>query len=329
MPRTTRNIIVVGASAGGLPALKQLVGFLPPQYDASIFVVTHLQPESRSWLPEILSRAGPIPAVAPDDCTPIQRGRIYVAQPDLHLLLEGDVVRVVRGPQENRFRPSVDVLFRSAAWSYGPKVVGVVLSGYLSDGTAGLWAVKTCGGVAIVQDPADAINPQMPSSAARQIDVDHILPVSEIGPLLVKLAQEPIELPDTFERPEQFKTELEFVKMEADTSDMQSLGKLSYYTCPSCQGALWELDEGGRLRYRCHTGHAFSQESLLDEQSVGIETALYSALRAVEEKAGVLRRVSARHAGAPASMNQDFEDRARDLDRTADVLRSMLSRNAA
>jgi two-component system chemotaxis response regulator CheB len=329
MPRTTRNIIVVGASAGGLPALKQLVGLLPRRFDASIFVVTHLQPDSRSWLPDILNRSGPLPAVAPDDRTAIERGRIYVAQPDRHLLVEGDVVRVVRGPQENRHRPSVDVLFRSAAWSYGPRVIGVVLSGYLSDGTAGLWAVKTCGGVAIVQDPADAINPQMPSSAARHIDVDHILPVSEIGPLLLRMAQEPIELPETFERPAQLKTELEFAKMEADISDMETLGKLSYYTCPSCQGALWELDEGGRLRYRCHTGHAFSQESLLDEQSAGIETALYSALRAVEEKAGVLRRLRDRHGSGPQKMKQDFEDRARELDRTADVLRSMLSRTAA
>jgi two-component system chemotaxis response regulator CheB len=245
------------------------------------------------------------------------------------MLVERGVVRVVRGPRENRHRPSVDALFRSAAWSYGPRVVGVILSGYLDDGTAGLWAVKTCGGLAIVQDPADAIQPQMPQEAAMEIDVDYKLPVAEIGPLLVKLAQQPVELPEVFPRPEEIKTEIEFAKMDRDITDMAKLGHLSPFTCPTCRGALWELQNDDILRYRCHTGHAFSKDSLLAEQSISIEDAIFSALRAVEEKAAALRRLGERHRGRSDTLTEDFVNRARDLERTAEVLRSLLSGLAA
>ena len=329
MPRARRDVIVVGASAGGLPALRQLVSAFPADFPASTFIVSHLSPQAPSWLPEILTKSGPLPALAPEDGTSIRRGRIYVAPPDRHMLVEPGVIRVVRGPRENRHRPAVDPLFRSAAWAYGPKAIGVVLSGYLDDGAAGLWAVKSCGGLAIVQDPTDAIQPQMPQQAAMNIDVDHILPVADIGPLLVELVSQPVEISEIFSRPEGLKTEIEFAKMDRDISSMGTLGKLSPFTCPACRGALWELEEGDSLRYRCHTGHAFSKESLLADQSTGIEDALYSALRAVEEKAAALRRLGERHQGQSVKLTEDFRTRAHELDQTAEVLRSLLSGLAA
>src|SRR5262245_54852825 len=228
-----RDIVVVGASAGGLQALQRLVSLLPADFPAAIFIVQHTGPEGGTFVPEILNRHGPLPAFTPRDKAPIAQGRIYVAPPDRHMLVENDKVRVVRGPPENRHRPAIDPLFRSAAWAYGPRVVGVILSGYLDDGTAGLWAVKSCGGIAVVQDPLDAVHPDMPRNAALEIDVDYSLPVAEIAPLLVRLSREKIEAGD-FPRPESLKTEIEFAKMHRDITDMSSLGNLSAFTCPTC-----------------------------------------------------------------------------------------------
>jgi two-component system, chemotaxis family, protein-glutamate methylesterase/glutaminase len=279
-------------------------------------------------LPKILEWSGPVRASFPEDLEEIRPGHIYVARPDYHLLVEAERVRVVRGPRENRHRPSIDPLFRSAAWSYGPRVVGVVLTGYLDDGAAGLWAIKSCGGLAIVQDPADAMHHDMPINAARSIDVDYSVPVSEIAPLLVKFAREPVDPKMEFVRPANIATEIGFVKMERDIADMNKLGPLSAFTCPTCRGALWELHDDV-LRYRCHTGHAFSKDSLLGEQTTAIEDALYSALRAVEEKATVLRRLGERTAGRSELVGADYESKAVALEETADVLRSILSREAA
>jgi two-component system chemotaxis response regulator CheB len=323
-----RDIVVVGASAGGVSTLKELVALLPADFPAAMFIVQHMSPGAQSLLPQILARSGRLPVTSPEDREAIQPGHIYVARPDTHLLLEAEHVRVVRGPRENRHRPSIDPLFRSAAWSYGPRVVGVVLTGYLDDGAAGLWAIKSCGGVAIVQDPSDALHHDMPINAARAIDVDYTLPVSEIAPLLVKLAREPIDPKMDFVRPANIATEIGFVKMERDIADMNTLGSLSAFTCPTCRGALWELHDDV-LRYRCHTGHAFSKDSLLGEQTTAIEDALYSALRAVEEKATVLRRLGERSAGRSDMLQADFESKATALEQTAEVLRSILSRQAA
>jgi two-component system chemotaxis response regulator CheB len=323
-----RDIVVIGASAGGISTLKELVALLPADLPSAIFIVQHMSPGAQSLLPQILARSGPLPASSPEDREVIRPGHIYVARPDNHLLLEGEHVRVVRGPRENRHRPSIDPLFRSAAWSYGPRVVGVVLTGYLDDGAAGLWAIKSCGGVAIVQDPSDALHHDMPINAARAIDVDYTLPVSEIAPLLVRLAREPVDPKMDFVRPANIATEIGFVKMERDIDDMNKLGALSAFTCPTCRGALWELHDDV-LRYRCHTGHAFSKDSLLGEQTTAIEDALYSALRAVEEKATVLRRLGERSAGRSDMLQSDFESKATALEQTAEVLRSILSREAA
>jgi tetratricopeptide (TPR) repeat protein len=185
-----KDIVVVGASAGGMGALERLVAGLPKDFPAAMFVVWHLSPGVRSVLPQVLKRAGPLPAAHPDDGDRIEPGRIYVAPNDHHLLLEKGYVRVAKGPKENRFRPAVDPLFRSAAYIYGPRVIGVVLTGALDDGTAGLWAIKLRGGTAIVQDPEDAMHRSMPLHALDNVEVDYTVPATEIGPLLGRLVRE-------------------------------------------------------------------------------------------------------------------------------------------
>jgi two-component system chemotaxis response regulator CheB len=321
----THDIIVIGASAGGLQPLRTLVSQLPADFPATLFIAQHCRPDAHSFLPEILSRSGPLPAEAARDNSHYTPGRIYVAPPDHHLLVETDRLRVVRGPRENRHRPAIDPLFRSAAWAFGPRVVGVVLSGYLDDGALGLWAIRTCGGTTVVQDPRDAMYPDMPRNAGRMMDIDHTLPLVEIGPLLNRLAREAVVSSNGAERPESIRIQNEFTTMDRDMDDMFTLGTLSPFTCPSCRGALWELENGEQLSYRCHTGHAFSAGSLVSDESNAIEEAMYSALRAVEEKAAALRRLGERHQDRLPSLTQEYDVRARELDATAQVLRNLLA----
>jgi two-component system chemotaxis response regulator CheB len=188
----SRNIIVIGASAGGFEALKKLVADLPKDLPASLFIVWHMSPNVRGVLPQVLNRAGGLHAANAFDGETIETSRIYVAPPDRHLLVESGRVRVTRGPRENRFRPAVDPLFRSAAAAYGRRVIGVVLSGALDDGTAGLWTIKHNGGTAVVQDPLDAEVPSMPENAMREVAVDYCISISEMAPLLARLSQEPV-----------------------------------------------------------------------------------------------------------------------------------------
>ena len=194
----TRNIIVVGASAGGFQAIKTLVADLPSDLQASLFIVWHMSPDVRGIMPQVLNRLETIPAEHAIDKEPIMPNRIYIATPNFHLLVERGRVRVTKGPKENRFRPAVDPLFRSAAYAYGSRVIGVILTGALDDGTSGLWTIKHLGGRAVVQDPNDAEVPSMPENAIREVDVDYIVPVSEMADLLVRLSQEQSETSKVF-----------------------------------------------------------------------------------------------------------------------------------
>lgn len=320
---TTQDIVVVGASTGGIDALRKLAGSLPAGYRGALCVVMHLHAEARSELPEILDRAGPLPAVQAEDGMALLPGRIHVAPANQHLLVERSQLRVLHGPCENRHRPAIDPLFRSAAWAYGPRVVGVVLSGNLDDGTAGLWAIKTCGGTTVVQEPMTARHPEMPLNALMHNRIDHRVPLEEIGALLVRLASVPVDLDAAPRPPPSLKDEIEFAKMNPDIVRTQRLGPPFPRTCPACGGALWELEEGGHLRYRCHTGHAHPQPSLLLDQMV--EEGLFAALRAVEEKAVALRRLAERWNGPYSSFKEGYEERAQELDHTAAVLRTLLS----
>ena len=259
-----RDIIVVGASAGGVEALSGLAESLPADLPAAVFVVLHLPPDARSLLPQILDRAGPLPAAHPADGAPIEHGRIYVAPPDHHLLVHRGTVRVVRGPRENGHRPAVDPLFRTASLAYGARVAGVVLSGALDDGTSGLIVIKRRGGISIIQDPAEAAFPSMPVSALENDHVDYSLPAAEIGPLLAELARTPVQEEGGTDVPNETHREAAMAELQSGAvHDPNRPGTASGFTCPECHGALWELQEDGLLRFRCRVGHAFSAESLL------------------------------------------------------------------
>ena len=317
------DLIVIGASAGGVQALVSLLGALPAGLPAAVFVALHFSPEARSQLPEVIGRHAALPVHWAEDGAPVMPGEVRVAPADQHLLIEPGRMRVVHGPRENRHRPAIDPLFRSAAWAYGPRTVGVVLTGNLDDGTSGLWAIRTCGGTTVVQDPADAQHPDMPLNALMHNRVDHQLPLAQIAPLLMRLASEPAGTAPS--RPAALQAEIGFSAHERRMDDMARLGTLSPFTCPTCRGALWEQDEGGHLRYRCHTGHAFSHASLLIEQGSEIESTLYAALRVVEEKAAALRRLADRWHERYPRMTADYEDRAGEMDRTAESLRGLLA----
>ena len=291
------DIVTIGASAGGVEALQRLVSVLPGELSAAVFVVIHIPADASSLLPSILEKAGNLPALAPPDDTPIEHGRIYVAPPNRHMLIEPNRVRIISAREKIVIARQSILFFRSAAWAYRTRVIGVLLSGNLDDGTAGLSAIKSCGGTTIIQDPDEALFPDMPSNALKNGIVDHRLTIKEIAELLIELATRPAS--DAPERmPKRIATEIEFTKNYNDTENMAELGTPTAFAFPSCHGALWELQDGNLTRYRCHTGHAFSPESLLAEQSDAVEEALYSALRALEEKATALRRLAARRAAA-------------------------------
>jgi two-component system chemotaxis response regulator CheB len=321
------DLIVIGASAGGLQAMQVLLRSLPPSLPAMVLLTMHLAPESRSQLPLLLGRGSNLPVAWAEDGEPLAHGQVRIAPPDHHLLVERQALRIVKGPRENRHRPAIDPLFRSAAWAHGPRVVGVVLSGYLDDGTAGLWAIKSCGGITVVQDPDDALHPDMPANALMHNRIDHRLGIEQLGPLLVELATVPAP-PTSLAPPEHIGLEVGFATMDNDMDEAPRLGALSPFTCPTCRGALWELDEGGHLRYRCHTGHAFSHDSLLIEQTEELESSVYSALRVVEEKAAALRRLAERWTGRFPQVTEDYAERANQLDRTASTLRALLAGEA-
>jgi two-component system chemotaxis response regulator CheB len=319
----TQDIVVIGASAGGIEALRAIAGGLPNEFPASIFVVMHTAPQSPGILADILDRAGALPAANAVDRERIHPGHIYVAPPDQHLVIEPTRVRLTRGPKENRFRPAVDPLFRSAAQVYGPRVIGVILTGNLDDGSAGLRAVKQLGGTAIVQDPQEALAPSMPRSAMRQVRVDHCLPVAEIAPLLVRLASIPIEEQGAYEVPEEMNIEISIAKEDtALDAGVLKLGEPSNYACPECHGVLLQLKDGGRLRFRCHTGHAYSVDSLLAEITENIEDSLWNAIRAIEESLLLMSHM-AKHLteGETGNTAEKFLAQAQEAQRRADLVR--------
>ncbi|MBD1846684.1 chemotaxis protein CheB [Cyanobacteria bacterium FACHB-63] len=323
------EIIVVGASSGGLGAFETLVSQLPPNLPAAIFIVWHISPDHPSLLPEILARFTSLPVTHAVDGEPIRRGRIYVAPPDHHLLVEPEIVRLSRGPKENRFRPAIDVLFRSAARYYGSQVIGVVLSGSLDDGAAGLYAIKERGGIAVIQDPLDALFPSMPRAALKVVNVDYCVPTNEMGTLLTRLANQTI--PEQEENAVSENMEIEVGIAQEDNGlelGIMKLGDLSPFTCPECHGVLLQLKEGNLLRFRCHTGHAYSLNTLLAEVTQSIEETLWGGLRTIEESE-LLMTHTAKHL---REMNEHeaadlLSQKAKDAKRRANLVRQAVMSN--
>ena len=290
-------VIVLGASAGGVDALSTVVAGLPPDIPAAVCVVLHVAPEGKSVLPHILESRGRLPARHPADGEALEAGKVYVAPPDLHLIVHRGRVRVTADPKENGLRPSVDTLFRSAAQAYGRRVIGVVLSGTLDDGTSGLLAIKQHGGVAVVQDPEEALFPSMPASAARFADPDHIVTLDKIPELLVNIVEERAAEQQPPQSDDVGGSLMEKTPEARDASAAAQPGEPSEFTCPDCGGTLWEYDEAGLLRFRCRVGHAYSTESLLAEQRDKLESALWAAVVALEERADLAGRLSDRIRG--------------------------------
>ncbi|MCA1667719.1 MAG: chemotaxis protein CheB [Thermomicrobia bacterium] len=319
------DIVVIGASAGGVEALVALVRALPADLPAAVFIVLHVPPDGTSALPQILSRAGALPATHPQDGEPIENGRIYVAPPDNHLLVERGRMRVVRGPRENRSRPAVDPLFRSAARAYGSRVIAIILSGMLDDGTAGLIAVGQRGGVGIVQDPADTLFSGMAESAIRYDHPSYVVPVSAIGPLLDRLTREPAGAEDR-EVSSVMEKETGEAAFDLETiEDPDKFGRPSVFGCPECGGVLWEINDGDLSRYRCRIGHAFTADSLVAEQSLQLEAALWAAFRGLEEKAALVRRLADRaRASGHQLLAERYEEQEQDARQHAAVIRELI-----
>jgi two-component system, chemotaxis family, protein-glutamate methylesterase/glutaminase len=325
-PVIHRDIVVVGASAGGVEALMKLVAQLPRDFPATLLVVLHLSSGHRSLLPEILSRSGPLPAMHPKPEAPLEPGRIYVAPSDLHLLVEPGRALLNAGPRENGHRPAVDPLFRSAARAYGPRVIGVVLTGALDCGTSGLLAIKAQGGLAVVQDPADACFPDMPRSALEYVKVDHSVKLAELGSLLLRLVSTPLaqhEVPKPSNRLQEEVTVMR--EVGGVHSDPRDTGKPSHFSCPDCGGVLFEMDEEGLLRYRCRVGHGYTAKALSVNQQTAMDGALWAALRALEENAALSRRMAARAKERNQQYSaQRYAERARATEEQAELMRQMV-----
>ena len=317
-----RNIVVIGTSAGGLEALDQLVGALPTDLPASIFIVQQMAAQdSGEPLLRRLSRHKAFHPKLAQDGDRFKPGRIYIARPDNHLLVKKTNMLVTKGARENRHRPAIDPLFRSAAVAHGARVIGVVLTGMLDDGTAGLIAIKRCGGVTVVQDPKDAAYSGMPLSALDNVKVDFCVSLAAMGSLLTTLVYQrhgkgkavPLEV-----RTEAVIAE----RVLSDVSRVDGLGKQVPYNCPGCGGVLWEMDTAGEKRYRCHTGHSYTGPTLLASQSEKIEEMLWISLRMFEERKNLL--VSMATDAHTAALKRSTRQRAKETQGYIDRIRGML-----
>ena len=318
------DLVAIGASAGGLQALIDIVEELPASMTAAILVVVHTKTEGESFLPDILGRRSEVPVSFAEDGGTIEPGHIYVAPPNVHLLVGANGLRLHQGPRENGFRPAVDPLFRTAARHYGSRMMGVILSGALDDGTYGLKVVKDAGGTAVVQDPNEAAFPSMPLSALRYVEVDHVLPAVQIAKLIANGTAESSEGEGIMAR--QKEPEPQNPSEKTDVEEMQeTFGPPSALTCPDCGGALWEVKNGELTRYRCHVGHQFTMEGLDAEHQDAVENALWSAVRVLEEHAELRNRMATRaEAAGMEAVSSGFSESAIDSTRQADTIRELL-----
>jgi len=327
---TARDIVLIGGSSGAIEALLRLLKRLPANFPAAIFIVVHTRAEGPGLLPRVLSRASRLPALFSEHGDPIRPGQIHIAPPDHHLMLgEKDTVQVRRGPRENGSRPAIDPLFRTAAARYGPRTIAVVLSGYLDDGSAGLYAIRKRGGIGIVQDPKDALAEEMPLRAQRYAGADYVLSADDIGAKLVELAGEDQKVV-TMKKREPTRP-AKVVKPTEDENQPNSYvaypeeseGDPSVFACPDCHGVLWEIKERGAVRYRCRTGHGYSEASLNEELSRAAENALWAAMRALEEKASMARRIADSTTG-PDQWKNRLNEQATSIAGHAEMLRKMI-----
>jgi two-component system chemotaxis response regulator CheB len=318
---SNRDIIAIGGSTGALEALKRIFADLPADLPAAVFVVRHIAADGGGMLADILDAAGPMTVKTAADGAGIENGVAYVAPGGRHLLVDNGALRLGHGPRENMARPAVDPLFRSAAISYGPRVTAVVLSGLLDDGAAGLAAVKRCGGLTIVQDPADARAGDMPISALGACDVDYRAPAAKMGRLLAQLANEPA--PPPLPVPGDIALEVQIAAGRPCTTEIIArIAEPVPLSCPQCHGVLSEITSPSRLRFRCQIGHGFTADALDKEQEAAVVDAVGVALRTLEERHTLLIKMAddARRRGMDHMASQ-YEERATDYRRQADTIR--------
>jgi two-component system chemotaxis response regulator CheB len=311
---TNRDILAIGTSAGGVQALMALAKNLPADLPAAVLVTIHLPSRADPILPAILQRSGPLPADFVKDGERLRKGHIHIAPPDRHLLIESDRILLGRGPRENSSKPAIDPMLRSVAVCCGARAVGVVLTGTLSDGASGLWALHQCGGIAVVQDPNDAAFPEMPSNALKRVRPDHVVTLAAMPRLLTSLVSQPAGA--IVSCPESIRFELEIAKgRPASIAAMDRLGRRSVLACPDCHGVMWEIEEGELVRYRCHVGHTYTAEMMSLALDENLRQGLGSAVRALEERRELARSLEEQaernnHAMLAASWShrgQEFE----------------------
>jgi two-component system chemotaxis response regulator CheB len=320
--RAGTRIIAIGTSAGGLEAIDALVAQLPTDLPASVFIVQHMAPESTGdALLHRLRKYRAFESKLAEDGELFKAGRIYVARPDYHMLVKNKKILVTKGARENRFRPGIDPLFRSAAVNHGPRVIGVVLTGMLNDGTSGLGAISRCGGITVVQDPQDAAYPDMPQNAISNVNVDYCLPVASMGELLERLTR---EAPGkSIPVPEDIRTEAKIAeRVLSDVAQVNTLGAQVPYNCPNCGGVLWQIKKAESQRYRCHTGHSFTARALLGSQSEKIEETLWISLRMLEERKNLLHTMAENESRAAAK--RSYTERAKETEVHIERIRAML-----
>jgi two-component system, chemotaxis family, protein-glutamate methylesterase/glutaminase len=322
MPNKVSKVVVVGASAGGMEALTGLVAQLPADFPAPVFIVNHMGAQTTGdVLVGALNKAGSVSCSHARDGESFKRGHVYLAPSDQHLLLVRDKMLVTKGARENRYRPAIDPLFRSAAVAYGEGVVGIILTGYLDDGTSGMMAIKRCGGICIVQDPADAVYPDMPQSVINHVGPDYCVPLAQMGALLEKMASRKIGTRK--KPPADLVIEAKIAqRVVSDLKSVETLGNQVPFNCPDCGGVLWQMKHGELLRYRCHTGHAFSSAALLAQQSESIEETLWVALRMFEERQNLISTMGSSQKDLPSSVIERVSESQVHIDRIRAMLKA-------
>jgi two-component system chemotaxis response regulator CheB len=319
-----RDIVVIGASAGGMEALKQLVKDLPATLKASIFIVLHTVAKSSTLLEEILQRHTVLPILTPANGQIIHHGHIYIAPPHYHMQIKNGKIHLSQGPLINHFRPAIDPLFRSAALHHGARTIGVILTGMLDDGTVGLSFIKNQGGISIVQHPEDAQYPDMPRSALAHVSIDYCVPLSEIAPLITKLTKTSVKTKSK-PVPDWMPTEAKLSTTNiTPVEELNHLGKISPFTCPECHGNLWEIDKDKVLRYRCRIGHAFGPQTLSAVHEETMENILWSAVRTLEESAELSHRIATHTHKNHVRTASLFYDKAKVARQKAKKLKALL-----
>ncbi|MBX9826471.1 MAG: chemotaxis protein CheB [Xanthobacteraceae bacterium] len=321
-----RDIIAIGTSAGGVEALLFLAKHFPREFPAAVIVTIHLPNHGASSLDEILARGGPLPAAFAEHGARLRKGRIHIAPPDRHLLIENDRMVLGQGSRENNSRPAIDPMLRSIALCCGPRSIGVVLTGTLSDGASGLWAVDQCGGMTVVQDPSDAAFPEMPANALNRLEPDHVVSLEAMPSLLANLVTQPAGA--AMPVPESVKFEVQIAKgRNSSIDEMDGLGRRSPLACPDCHGVMWEIDEGELVRYRCHVGHAYTAELMSVALDENLRRALGSASRALEERRSLASKLQQQAEGNGQTMlAASWSRRVHEFQKELDIIRGAIRR---